>query len=393
VAEAEPQQSRRFLLLYALAAAGGAVAYVPFLTVLLPVRVSALAADAGVQVLAYAAFFGAVAASLANIGFGWLSDRTRRRRIWVAVGLIASSALLIAMQGVGDARSLIAMIVLWQLALNMMLAPLAAWAGDCVPDGQKGLLGGLLALAPALGALSGALVTWPGLADADARLAMVAGLVAAMVLPALVFGRPRPMPQLMLARAVEDADDSRAGHVVVRMWLARLLVQIAEAALFAFLMFWFQSIDRSVTDNDTAAVFSLVLCLSVPLALLAGRWSDRSGRPILPLAIGAGIGALGLFGMASAETLTLSITSYVVFGLASSVFLALHASQTLRVLPRPATRGRDLGLFNLTNTVPSLVMPWLTLALVPVLGFDALFLVLGCLSLGACLILLTLRTN
>jgi MFS family permease len=386
-----PRQSRRFLFLYALAAAGGAVAYVPFLTVLLPVRVTALAGEDGVEVLAYAAFFGAVAASLANIGFGWLSDRTRARRPWIAAGLALSGVLLVAMQRVDDPGLLIAMIVAWQLALNMMLAPLAAWAGDYVPDDQKGLLGGLLAFAPALGALSGALVTWPGLAGADTRLLLVAVLVAAMVMPALVLGRPRPMPQLMRSLPAAADDPARPSSVVARMWLARLLVQIAEAALFAFLLFWFQSIDTSITDNDTAAIFSLVLCLAVPLALGAGRWSDRSGRPMLPLAIGAGFGAVGLFGMAVADTLAMSIGSYVLFGLASSMFLALHASQTLRVLPRPEARGRDLGLFNLTNTVPSLIMPWLTLLLVPVLGFDALFMVLAGLSLTACLILLTLR--
>ena len=41
--EAEaPRQSLRFLLLYALAVAGGAVAYVPFLSLLLPLRVMAM---------------------------------------------------------------------------------------------------------------------------------------------------------------------------------------------------------------------------------------------------------------------------------------------------------------------------------------------------------------
>jgi MFS family permease len=391
--EAEPRQSRRFLFLYALAAAGGAVAYVPFLTILLPVRVGALAGDDGVKVLALAAFCGAVAASLANIAFGWLSDRTGTRRPWIALGLALSAGLLVAMREVDDTRTLIVMIVAWQLSLNMMLAPLSAWAGDCVPDAQKGTLGGLLALAPALGALSGALVTWPGLAGGDARLMLVAVLVAAMVLPALLAGRPRPMPHLMEPRPEVPSEPVRPASAAIRMWLARLLVQIAEAALFAYLLFWFQSIDRTITDNDTAAVFSVVLGLSVPLALAAGRWSDRAERPILPLVLASGAAALGLFGMAAAGTLAASIAAYVLFGLASSVFLALHASQTLRVLPRPEHRGRDLGVFNLTNTVPSLVMPWLTVLLVPVLGFGALFAVLGVLSLIACLILATLRAN
>ena len=84
------------------------------------------------------------------------------------------------------------------------------------------------------------------------------------------------------------------------------------------------------------------------------------------------------------------VVGYVVFGLSTSIFLALHSSQTLRVLPRPRTRGRDLGLFNLTNTVPSLIMPWLTLALVPVFGFAALFMLLAALCMIACVLLITL---
>src|SRR3546814_8025448 len=66
-----------------------------------------------------------------------------------------------------DVWTLVGIIIAWQLTLNMMLGPLAAWAGDCVPDDQKGLLGGLLAFSPALGAWSGALVTWPGLVSGE----------------------------------------------------------------------------------------------------------------------------------------------------------------------------------------------------------------------------------
>ena len=386
------RQSARFLLLYALAAAGGAVAYVPFLTILLPERVSLFAGEQAVTVLAYAAFAGAIAASIANIGFGWASDRTRARRPWIAVGLALSGILLVAMRNAQSLAVLLPLLVGWQVALNMMLAPLAAWAGDRVPDEQKGMLGGLLAFAPALGAFSGAIVTSPGLADPDTRLILVAGLVAVMVLPVLLFGDPRPMPQLMAdpAPVPDEVRRERRGPVA-RMWFARLLVQIAEAALFAFLLFWFRSIDASVTDNYTAKIFSFVLGASVPLALLAGRWSDRRGKPVPPLVIGAGLGAVGLIVMALAKDMSTGIAGYVLFGLATSVFLALHSSQTLRVLPKPSTRGRDLGLFNLTNTVPSLIMPWLTLALVPVFGFDALFWLLAALSAVAFALLLSIR--
>ena len=95
--------------------------------------------------------------------------------------------------------------------------------------------------------------------------------------------------------------------------------------------------------------------------------------------------------MSVATNMTVAIIGYVAFGLASSIFLALHSSQTLRVLPRRHTRGRDLGIFNLTNTFPSLIMPWLTLALVPAYGFYALFLLLAALAIVAALLLLNMR--
>lgn len=385
----EGRQSLRFLLLYALAAAGGAVAYVPFLTILLPVRVEAMAAGHEVTWLAYCSFCGAAVASLANILFGWLSDRSGSRRGWIVAGMLGSCALLQAFPLATSLPALIGLLVAWQLMLNMMLGPLAAMAGDCVPDRQKGFLGGLLALSPAMGALAGAVVTIEGLAAADVRLTLVAAVVLACVLPLLLAGRPVAFPELM-ASAVPPArpDMQRAArNVVWRMWAARLLVQVAEAVLFAYLYVWFRTISANFGDDDTAAVFGAVLVLAVPVTLWVGRWADRHRRPLLPLAICAAMTAVALLLMASAGSLTVAVAGYALFGLVTSMFLALHSAQTLRVLPRPQTRGRDLGLFNLTNTVPSLIMPWLTLATVPTFGFSGLFIVLAVLSALAALLL------
>ena len=384
------RQTLRFMLLYALATAGGAMAYVPFLTILLPVRVEAIAAGESITWLAYCAFAGAVAASLSNIAFGWLSDRTGNRTGWIGAGLVLSCLLLVAMMRADGLAELIALLVVWQCALNMMLAPLAAMAGDFVPDRQKGFLGGLLAFAPAFGAATGALVTIPGLASADMRLAVVAALVAVFVAPVLLFARPRPFPELMETVAASDEPrDARPRALVIRMWLARLLVQIAEAALFAYLYIWLRSLSPDIGDNDAAQVFGVVLFIGVPATLLVGRWADRNDRPILPLGICAAVTGVALIVMALAPGLPLALAGYALFGLASAIFLALHSAQTLRVLPRPQHRGRDLGLFNLTNTMPSLIMPGLALAMVPVFGFAGLFAVLAALVTLAAILLAT----
>ncbi|MDO9368660.1 MAG: MFS transporter [Sphingopyxis sp.] len=389
---AERRQSVRFLLLYALAAAGGAIAYVPFLTIWLPSRMTELAGSADVQALGYVTFFGAIGASLGGIGFGWLSDLTGNRRGWILTGLVSTIALLLMVPLAQDIWSLVGIVVAWQLTLNMMLGPLAAWAGDCIPDEQKGLLGGLLAFSPALGAWSGALVTLPGLVSAEGRLAVIALLVATAVLPVLLLGRPRPFADLTAAPRAHVAGEvvSRPGGPAVRMWLARLLVQIAEAALFAYLYFWFRSIDPEMHDNEKARLFGMALTIAIPIALASGRWADRNNRPFVPLVAAAAVSSMGMVGMALATGLDAAKASYLLFGIATTVFLSLHSSQTLRILPRADRRGRDLGIFNLTNTVPSLIMPWLTISLVPGFGFDALFLLLAALSAVAVLLLATM---
>ena len=378
-----------FLALFALAAAGGAVAYVPLLTVLLPQAIADIQGSEDVAALARVTFLGAAMASLANFAVGILSDRSRTRRAWIIAGLVLSNALLLV---IGEARSvgaIVLLVMVWQVALNMMLSPLMAWAGDCFPDEQKGVLGGALSLSPALGALAGSLVTWAGLVAPEARLGLVAVLVSVLVLPAVLLGKGRVQPALMIpAEPLPAADPERPRErVVLRMWAARLLVQVAEGGMFAFLLYWLRSLAPGYPENGAANIFSAVLVCAVPVSLLAGRWSDRHGRPILPLVVTALLCACGMLVMAGAPSLPWAIAGYVLFGLAAAVFLALHASQTLRVLPQPQHRGRDLGVFNLTNTVPGMVMPWLTVLLVPQFGYGALFVLFAGLSLASAVLL------
>lgn len=381
------------MALLAMAVAGGAVAYVPLLTVLLPLKIAGLQGKEDVAALAQVTFAGAVIASLANIAFGMLSDRSRSRAPWIFAGLMISTVLLLAIDRAGSMVEVIVLIVLWQVGLNMMLAPLFAWAGDCVPHHQKGTLGGFFAIAPATGAVAASFVTFDTIVADQYRLWVVAGIVLLLVLPVLMFGQGRELPELtkpVAQDAEHEARNAAARSQVARMWLARFMVQLAEAGLFAFSLFWLRSLAEGIHENTAANIFSMILVASVPLSLLLGRWSDMRQRPIAPLAWCAGLSAVGLAIMALAFDLVSAIAGYVVFGIAATIFLSLHTGQTLRVLPLPQHRGRDLGIFNLTNTVPSLVMPWLTLSLVPAFGYSALFALFAGLALLAMVLLVSM---
>lgn len=381
--------SPAFLPLYALAYAGGVVAYTPFLMLVLPARVTELAGGDDVRWLGYIVFAGALAASVAGVASGWLSDVTRRRRTWVAAGLAATIALQLTMVWCQTVMALLWLVVTWQIALNLMLTPLIAWAGDAVPDDRKGLLGGLLSLAPPLGALSAMLLPEAAAGGLASRSATIAAITLALVLPLLLFARSTPFPGRG-AQSSQPVASVRPASILQRAWLARLLMQLSGAALAAYLYFWLRSLDPVMDDAAKMLLYAAGLGLSVGAALVLGRWSDRHGRPFLALALTALVAAASLLAMALAATPSSAKLAYILFASANAAFLALHASQTLRILPDAASRGLGIGLFNLTNTAPSLIMPWIAISVVPDFGYSSLFLLLALLALAAALLLLSL---
>jgi MFS family permease len=387
------RQSNRFLLLYALAYAGGFVAYVPLLTILLPVKMAVAAGAARVEWLAAATLLGAIAASVANVGFGWASDLTRSRRPWIWAGLgltIVTYGLLHLAQ---TPAAIVAGIVAWQCALNLMLSPLAALAADHVPDHQKGVLGGLLGAGAPIGAFATVLVTLPGVSGEGTQFALTCAMIAALLLPLLLIGRARPVtidqapPPMGAARTLRHID-------LGLMWFARLLVQIAGSVLFGFLLYYFQSLPgEAASPAMVARLGGATMVAAVPLALLLGRASDRIGarRPFL---IGTALAmTAGLAGMAVIPALPIAIAAYALFGGGCSIFLALHSVYAMQMLPSADRRGRDLGLFNLTNTLPSILSPLLAIALVPGRGFGMLMATLAVLTTLAAMLIAMVRSE
>ncbi len=319
---------------------GGVIAYTPFLMLMLPVRVTDLAGPEDISWLGYIVFAGAVAASASGIVFGWLSDRTQTRRVWIAAGLATTISLQLAMIRCDTIVALLWLVVAWQITLNMMLVPLIAWAGDLVPDTQKGLLGGLLSIAPALGAWSGiilcsrrCLLVWRqghGHHRADDGVCFAA---------AALQGRPAGLPSKDAALRNRPSRP-RLASAAVRMWVARLLLQISGAALGSYLYFWLRALDPAMGDGQKTALFAGGLTVSIITAFLVGRRTDRHGCPFCgAFNIGGRIGA-GLVAMALAVTPAAAKLAYLLFATAGATFLALHASQMLRVLPDPG--GADV---------------------------------------------------
>ena len=378
-------RSDRFLLLIALAHAGGVIAYVPYLLLLLPARMAVLAPDARVEWLGVATLAGAVSASIANLAFGWLSDHLGTRRRWAAAGLGLTLASYALLHGAATPAMLVGAIVVYQAMLNMMLAPLTAWAADRVPDDRKGLLGGLFSAGEPVATLAGVLVTLPLLPQPGIRMAAVCAIVLALVLPVLTLFRAQP-PAGAASLPVIRPRHPGTHRDFALLWAARLLAQVAGSALFGFLLYYFMALPEPPTEAGVARLSALAVCIAFPVALAGGRLSDRLQRrkPFLIAAIVVAAGGLAL--MAAGGDPALAAAGYSLFACASAVFLALQTGFAMQLLPSPAHRGRDLGLLNLANTIPAIIAPLLAIWLVPDHGFGLLFAILAGMTLlgGVC---------
>jgi MFS family permease len=396
--------SRGFIVLYALAYAGLFVSFIPFVSVLLPLKVTAVAdGENRVALLSAAALGGAAVASLANLLFGALSDRTYRqrgtRRPWILAGL----GLLCIAYGwfhwSDTGASMLGAVALLQIAINMMFAPVGAIMADEVPDAQKGLVAGLMGAAHPFSSLVAVAVTLRGIGPQGLRYALLCAIIAGLVLPLLVLLRersdplPEPPPALRVRRRADFA----------RIWVARMCVQIAGNGLSTFGLFYFLAVmgekipdkhHAEAASEGVAAIFAAVTVVALLLTIAAGRLSDRAMRRKPFLGAGATLMTGGLVVMAVATSWPLAALGYGAAMAGMSVFLALQSALAMQLLPSPRHRGRDLGILNLTNTLPAMVAPLLALALSPDKTGYALWLLvlaLGVFAGGA--VAMTVRTQ
>ncbi len=386
------RQPAAFLILYAIASAGGVIAWLPLFSLLLPMRIEAVAGDARIGLATIVAVAGAIAASIANIAAGWASDRSVERgggrRRWVAFGVAALMLAYPAIALADTPMAILAAVLGVQIAVNLLIAPLLAIMADEVPEGQIGFASSLLAFgAPLASAFLALLVAMPAI-DIGVRLAVIPLVAASLILP-LLLARATPVaPQAVDATPTPTRDLAAA-------WFARLLVQIAGNVVSLYLFYYLRGVADGASSDMVAArtgqLLTLVNLLAIPAALIAGRLSDRTGRRRAILFAAAAAAAGGLVVMGIADHWLVGAIGYAVFAIGSAVFAALHAGFAMLLLPSVRRRGRDLGLLNLTNTAPSIIGPPIAWALTGPEGFGLAFLFLAVLTLAGGALMLVVR--
>ncbi|MBU3077736.1 MFS transporter [Sphingomonas quercus] len=377
----------RFNWLYPAANAGAYIAFLPLLTIAVPLRAEGLAGAGKVVLLSETLLAGVIVATIANVVAGLLSDRSRARAgtrlpwLWIGLAGAWASYALIAMAP--DGWRLMLGVVLFQLFFNTMFSPMTALFADKVPDRLKGRVSAYTNLAWPLGSLASALVGLPVLATDGARILTIAVMMGGLILPLMLFW-PRDLP---------DTADTGAGagiavEAVARrwaafrsLWFAKFMVQLSGTVLTGYFLFYLKDGVR-LAGPEAQLGFAWTMTVATAVTALAslgaGRWSDRSGRR-RPFLLGAiALMAAGLLLMLARPDRLAAMGGYTLFSAGLGVFLTIDVALVAQILPSARHRGRDLGLMNCANTLPAVAGPLVAMATLDDAGngYGALFLVL-----------------
>lgn len=388
-------------LRYAIAFFGAHIAFIPMFALLLPRRVAAIAPDSAITLLSILLLVGGITASLAHIAAGRFSDRWLRRHdsrrgvILVGVAALVVAQLLLAMAI--NATALLVAVIAFQIALNLMFAPLGALLADHVADARKGRVAGWLNATLPLASLGTALAAFLFPVDGPGGFLLIAVIGGLAVLPLLArwpFGPVAAQSPVDPVVVAAIGADQRADYV--RMWSARLLVQLGAA--FVINYFFLYLVDLASAQHASrlmGILAALATILSVASAVAAGHWSDRRGHRRLPMIAAALACAIGLLAMAATSHWPIVVAAFILFHVGLTAFLSVDSAMVTQLLSTHERRGELLGFMNLTNTVPSILVPALTLVSVrsnPVPDWSIAFAIAGALALAAAAILTRIRT-
>jgi MFS family permease len=374
-----------FLIGYAIAYIGAFLGVAPLLQILAPVHAAAIDPAAKAAIFSQAIFYGCVAAGFGNILGGAISDRTRsrhgRRRPWIIVGAVLTVASYAVLLWSRTPFMMVVGLVCFQLAFNVLLAPLIALFADRVPDNRRGVMSAVLGMAYPLAVTMGSVIMAWGPQSETARFATLGGIVLLATIPFALLSREDAPPPGEV-RALSSGLSPRslfkpfANRDFSLAWAVRFLIATGYSLVAFYLLYYIADAIgyADLYPGQTAeAGHSLVMTVSLigvlGVSFLVALAGSRIKRRKL-LGIGGGVllsGAALLLGVTPDWMLV--VVAFVFYGMGQGAFGSIEMALMTDVLPSAEDRGKDLGLINLAVTLPQATAPLAALVLLEGFGF------------------------
>lgn len=362
-----------FLSAYVLLVVCAFTALTPVLQIIVPLHAGLIDPSAKTQVLSQAVFWGAATAAVSNIVIGALSDRTRtrfgKRSPW-----IASGGLVIALSYLGIARAetslqLTLAVVGFQIAFNMLMAPLLALFAERVSLERRTTMSAILGVCYPLAVALGSSLMALGPQDEAGRLSVLAGLIIVVCLSfTAVSAEPSNRGEPLAPRPARQGGRPEllglfgpfASRDFTLVWSGRLLLSTGYALIGAYLLYFigeaFSSNGRTVEISHsvlTGVSLAGVFTLAAVVAFIGPRLRSRK-----PVAIaGAVLLCLSALVAVLAQEWGVLVAAFVGYGLGQGAYGSVEIGLMADVLPSDQDRGKDMGLINLTVALPQAIAP------------------------------------
>ncbi|GAB3281085.1 MFS transporter [Microbacterium lacusdiani] len=333
------------------------------------VHAGAITADGATAAAAVLGGVGALFATIANVVFGRVSDRTTsrwgRRRIWIVLGTVIMTGAFLIMAVAPDLTTATVGWALAQLGANMALAPFIATVADQVPKFQRGSVTAALGIAQNVGILGGTYVAQWFVDDllimfvGPSLLAIAVMVVFAVVLPDRAL--PVKPPRATFRDWWETFWVSPLKHPDYALaWWSRFLITFAAFGFTAFRFFYLLN-HVGVPEAEIPAVIStsvLIYTIAlVPASILAGRISDRIGRRKVFVWSSTALFAVGTVALIFVQDVATFYILEALMGIAFGIYVGVDLALVVDVLPNPDDSGKDLGVFNIANALPQTFAP------------------------------------
>lgn len=394
----------------ALAQVGAFISFMPLLQILLPLKAEALDPAHKAITLAHIMFWGAIAAGAANLFAGAISDRTTsrfgRRRPWLLAGAGGTMLGYLFIHLAGNAAWLTAAVIFFQVVFNFLFAALLALAVDRVPHRQRGVMSALLALGYPLGNIAGAALVGGLIDNEPLRFAALGLVVLVLIVPfALAIRddpitpaqRPDSLPNLFSGRFWINP---RQHPDFALAWSGRFLVQVGITLVQGYMLYYLVDVVQygrlfpgGRAEQGLAILTGISSVSFVSVSLIGGYLSDRLRRRKPFVIGGATILATATASFALAPSWPAMVVAYVFHGFGAGLYYAVDVALLTQVLPSARDIGKDLGIVNLSNTVPQILAPvaaaWLLGAVHA--DFKVLFLLASAATAAGALVVTPIR--
>jgi len=334
--------------------------------VLLPIQVQNVDPEGRDAALALIIGMGAIASMVAAPIAGTLTDRTRSRfggrAPWLILGALSTFALAV---GLALATSIVMMaviIVAIQFTASLILTPVSAYIPDRVPVVKRGMFSAVFGVAQLIGNVVGQSIGAAFSTTLIIGYLVVGGLLAALV---LLFALTNIRSNLG-----EPKDKLSIVSVLQTFWVnpikypnfawtffGRFLLFTGYFPLWTFMLYLLQDFiglgDDAVGAIPTMGFANLVG--SILGTVIAGFAVQKIKRTKPVIFVASAIIMIALAVPLVAPSLTSMLVYSALAGFGMGAFISVDFVLITLVLPDAENTGKDLGIINVTTTLPQTI--------------------------------------